>query len=204
MSTPNLTEAQLIADAELTEQAFESESNPQDGYKSGPVTVFVQKTGPAFAPPTIAQALTHAGDVLNAIDRKVVVDLVYAWDRLLKAAGVPVVNRLPATPVAPWPAPAVVWDRLREQVVQALCYASVGPANTDTALCAWSSKWEQADTAICAWVRHHRDALARELHQETHLTDYELSEDGAADQARLTYLRARIDDYTRFLSGGVR
>ena len=194
MATTNFSEAELIADAEHREAALETESLPQDGYR-GPVRVVLQKSGPAFVtvPPVSVNptqgALTAVGEVLNAIEHKCVPDLVEAWTRLSQELRLDIV-RLPAVSVGFWGSDP--WGRLSSTVIQALCHAS----NPTAAV-----KWANADVAICAWVRHRRDSLAKELHSETDLSDYAISEDGPTDPARVAVLEAQIDTLTRFLAG---
>lgn len=135
-----------------------------------------------------AQGLSVCGDVLDALDRKCVSDLVDAWMRLRT------VLRLDFQPiniaVGPWGKEP--YARLTASVVQAMCHADLTTATV---------KWVSADAAIRAYVRSHRDAMAKELHGETHLSDLSILEDGATDQSRVAFLQQQIDRFSAFAAG---
>ncbi len=179
-------ELDAIQDAEHREAAWATDDLPQTGGR----VVVLQKSGPAFAvsaPVPQAAILTAAGEVLDAIDRKVMMDLVPAWDRLVALLVLSPV-RLPGT-VQPWGTDP--WGRVKYAVTKALRY-STDPAAAAT--------WLAADALICAWVRHHRNCLAKELYRETNLTEEERLEDGPADEVHNRFLASKIDLYTRFVS----
>jgi len=186
MNTWTDQELDAIQDAHHREDAWAAEDLPQTGGR----VVLLQKTGPAFTDTPRAFAattvLTAAGEVLDAIDRRVVLDVIRAWDRLLDLVGASVV-RLPNTCEVWGTKP---WGRLTLAVTRALCYTATE-----------FPKWGEADALICAWVRLHRDQKANELRDKTHLTDYDLSEDGPADPAYVEALRNEVDLLTRFLAG---
>lgn len=166
----------------------------------GPVRVHVQTRGPAFdglhnrplatelARSLQAEGLSACGDVLSALDRKCVSDLVDAWARLVT------VLRLDFVPmnltIGFWGTDP--YARLSASVVQAMCHADVATATV---------KWVSADAAIRAFVRGHRDQMAKELHGETHLSDYAISEHGPTDQARVSHLQEQMDRLTAFVAG---
>jgi len=163
-----------MTDAEKRVQAF-------DGIANRPLATELARS-------LQAQGLAAVGDVLNALERKSVSDLVDTWARMIT------VLRLDFVPmplhVGAWgPKP---WERLTASVVQALCHGNSLAATT---------KWVNADAAIRGWVRSHASGLARELHGETHVTMNDIIEDGLPDPERVSYLQKQIERYTAFASG---
>lgn len=77
----------------------------------------------------VAQALVAAGDVLRALNRRVLLDVCGSWPRLLKAAGV-TSRGARCEPRWNWE-----WVELKEAVEIALCYADQPD----------SLKWQEAD-----------------------------------------------------------
>jgi hypothetical protein len=181
MNTWTDEELDAIQDAEHREAAW-ADGTPADGRQVVPGRTFTKEPVP---PPSTALVLSTVGDVLNALERHCVSDVVDAWTRLAKV--VPMGVRLPAVYVGFELDP---WGRLISTVIQALCYASYPSAPT---------KWAAADVAICAWVGRHWDSYAAELARERDLSDRDLSEDGPADPVRLQFLEAEIDRFARFL-----
>jgi len=167
----------------------------------GPVRVHVQKSGPAFDPlrdrPLATdlarslqmQGLSAVGDVLDALRRKCVSDLVASWTRAVT------VLRLDFTSIdiaiGPW-CMEHPWARLTDTLIDAQIYAAMPSATV---------KWVSLDAAIRAFVRHHRNQLAKELDAETNLSDHAIVEDGPTDQSRVAFLRAEMDRLTAFVAG---
>ena len=182
-------ELDAIQDAEHREAAWATDDLPQTGYR-GPVRVVTQKSGPAFDTP-VQTALTAAGDVLHALDRKCLPDLVDAWVRLSAVVGIHPIQ-LPAT-VGTWGKDP--WKRLTDAVVLALCY-------TRTSQPSASTKWNHAASEISAWVRHCRDCYSKELDGHKDPSERDLVEDGPSDAARIAVLESEIYRYSVFLGAG--
>lgn len=104
-----------------------------------------------------SQALKTAGEVLNAIERACFLDLVKAWRRLLKVAGVtvPVVRSFDD-----W-----TFDRLRFDVTIALCHAE----NVDHPI--GLGKWARIDALLRGEAM--RRAMAMESRTETSQVEQE-------------------------------
>jgi len=183
---------QVVADCVNVTDDHEADAMPQ----AGKSLLHIDPRGPAFkgipahplCPSLQAQGLAAVGDVLNALERKSISDLVDTWARMI------MVLRLDFVPmplhVGAWgPKP---WERLTASVVQALCHGNSLAATT---------KWVNADAAIRGWVRSHASGLARELHGETHVTMNDIIEDGLPDPERVSYLQTQIARYTAFASG---
>ena len=181
-------ELDAIQDAEHREAAWATDDLPQTGYR-GPVRVVTQKSGPAFDTP-VQTALTAAGDVLHALDRKCLPDLIDAWVRLSAVVGITPVQ-LPDT-VGAWGKDP--WKRLTDVVVLALCYTRTSQPS--------AAKWDHAAREISAWVRHYRDCAQRELDAHKDPSDRDLIEDGPSDPARIAVLEAQIARWTLFLGAG--
>jgi hypothetical protein len=183
--TYTMTDTAMLADGKMGpafERRKDDNSGPAfDGLRNRPLATELARS-------LQSQGLAAAGDVLDALSRKCIEDVMATWTRLIA------VLRLDFTPiplhVGQWGAHP--WDRLSASVVQAMCHADLPSATI---------KWVSADAAIRAWVRGFRDGAAQELYRETHLTDRDLSEDGAAVPERVAYLQSRIETMTRFMAG---
>ena len=189
----------VVSDCVNGPDDHEADALPQAQPDSRRVAV-VLKRGPAFdgllnrplatelARSLQAAGLSAAGDVLNALERRSVSDLVDTWGRLITVLRLDFVS-MPLHIGAWGPHP---WERLTASVVQALCHADT-PAATN--------KWMAADAAIRGWVRSHAAGLVREREAESNLSSLDIIEDGQADVARMTYLQQQIERYTAFAAG---
>lgn len=112
---------------------------------TGPVRVHVETSGPAFggiSQPTPVKdalcqsiqvhALKAAGQVLNALQRRCLLDLCASWPRLLTVAGVQ------SRGARRYPRQAWEWQEMKEAVELALCYAEQPE----------SLKWQDADATL--------------------------------------------------------
>lgn len=152
---------------------------------TGPVRVHLEKSGPAFSQQDDFRFVDHlvqslqsgalksAGEVLNALRRRCLLDVCASWPRLLMAAGVTSLGarRLPRER---WE-----WDEMREAVELALCYAEQPD----------SLKWQEADATLRGY------AANAALVAQSHLGNVLLT---AEDAARI---RVNVITYRAFAEG---
>lgn len=191
-----ITEASLkeYAETGMTPQMKRQGLTPFDLHgHTGQVRVHLEKSGPAFKrgaaflPVPIAEQLeaslvaqtgTTIGEVLNAIQRKCLLDLMPTWTRLLRVYGQPPSGQSRTALRRDW-----FWGEALDAIAVALCYS-------EREGCA--VKWIVADMVIRG------EAAEAAIHAERTLCDYVNSPDG---QETAEMLQRHIATYRAFAEG---
>lgn len=146
-----MSNPQATPQADGDSRPFDLGTMPQDG---GPFWLVTEKRGPAFDElwnkaqasdsPTdgvlkqqlessiASHALKTAGEVLNALQRRCLLDVCASWPRLLKVTGVT------SRGARRYPRQAWEWQEMKEAVEMALRYAEQPE----------SLKWQEADATL--------------------------------------------------------
>lgn len=161
------------------------------GIETGKRLMHLEMSGPAFRPTRVAvdlaksltaQGLTAAGEVLQAIDRSQLLDVLPAWHRLLKVMGIHI---SPVTVDGTFTEehPVAMWDTLNKVVLMAL-------ANCEQP-CA-SIKWLNADVLMRSAARTRAKELAPVVARGTYQDGEPLHPDA------LVMLRSRMEQFRAY------
>ncbi len=156
-------------------------------YQARRILHLEQSRRPDFVPMTVAEQLgaslvaqtgTAIGEVLNAIQRKCLLDLMPAWTRLLKVYGITVNGQSRTALRRDW-----FWGEAFDAIVMALCYGETeyGPA-----------KWLVADMVLRG------EAAVAAEHAARSLREYEASPEG---RENADMLRENLAAYRAFAEG---